>query len=465
MWSKVFWDDFYTTLPAHSIILQRSANDHVEVGAPPIRIQDGWLLIYCYIYNYFIQHATFAIEAVILKDSDPKQVVARTRQPIVVPKKHYELYGLVPNVIFPSGALIENNDILIYYGAADTTVCLVNIKLNELLGDMLPQSQGATVFKTRDLIPVVRNPGNPIISPRRENKWESQFTFNPGAIYEGNRVHLLYRAMGSDNTSVLGYAVSPDGYKIGERESFPVYFPREAFEMKQQGSGNSGCEDPRVVKIDGRIYMCYTAFNSKDNPRVALTSISTDDFYAKKWNWEKPILISPPKIDDKDATLFPTKINGKYVFLHRFSPNVWIDYVDDLSFHEGKYLNGEILMTPRVYSWDSEKIGIGPPPILCESGWLLIYHGLSRYSKKYRLGAVLLARDNPSLVLSQLDYPILEPESFHESKGARPGTVFCNGAVVLGEMLYLYYGAGDEVIDVARLPLEKLLGELKKYRI
>ena len=122
-------------------------------------------------------------------------------------------------------------------------------------------------------------------------------------------------------------------------------------------------------------------------------------------------------------------------------------------------------MTPRVFSWDSEKIGIGPPPILCESGWLLIYHGLSRYSKKYRLGAVLLARDNPSLVLSQLDYPILEPESFHESKGARPGTVFCNGAVVLGEMLYLYYGAGDEVIDVARLPLEKLLGELKKYRI
>src|SRR3989344_4544011 len=197
MWSSVYWNDFYATLNAHTINLARSKNDHVEVGAAPVKTRDGWLLLYCYIYNYFIGHPTFAIEAVLLKSDDPKQVIARSAHPILVPKAHYELYGIVPNVVFPTGALIENDDLVFYYGAADTTVCRAEINLDKLLAELLPQSAGVPVFKTKDLIAKERFKGNPIISPKTENKWEERFTFNPGAIYLDDKVHLLYRAMGS----------------------------------------------------------------------------------------------------------------------------------------------------------------------------------------------------------------------------------------------------------------------------
>lgn len=465
MWSSVYWNDFYQTINASTINLARSSSDHVEVGAVPVKTQDGWLLIYSYIYNYFIGHPTFAIEAVMLKGDDPKQVIARSSQPLLVPEKHYELYGIVPNIVFPSGAIVENEELIIYYGAADTTICRASLPLKELLSSLLPQSAGVPIFKTKDLVPKNRFKGNPIISPLRENKWEERFTFNPGAIYLDNKVHLLYRAMGGDDTSVLGYAALNDGLFVKERLNTPVYTPREDFEKKRGSGGNSGCEDPRVIIMGDKILMCYTAYNGFDNPRVALTSINKWDFLNKNWNWAKPVLISPPNIDDKDAILFPEKINGKYVFLHRFSPNIWIDYYTDLNFGESNFISGEILMEPRVYSWDSEKIGIGPPPLKTNAGWLLIYHGISRYSKKYRLGAALLETENPSVVLARLDYPILEPETEHEKWGFRPDTVFSNGAVLLNDKLFIYTGAGDQVIDVVTIPLEKLLDELKKYHI
>src|SRR3989344_5109234 len=120
---------------------------------------------------------------------------------------------------------------------------------------------------------------------------------------------------------------------------------------------------------------------------------------------------------------------------------------------------------PRVYSWDSEKIGIGPPPIKTNVGWLRIDHGLSRYSRKYRLGAALLALDKPRQVIARLDYPILEPMHEFEKKGFRPDTVFSCGAVVMGEELFVYYGGGDEVVCVAKLPLQQLLLELSKSTV
>ena len=54
--------------------------------------------------------------------------------------------------------------------------------------------------------------------------------------------------------------------------------------------------------------MCYTAYDGKNPPRVAFTSIAVKDFLTHKWKWAKPILISPPGMDDKDAALFPRKI-------------------------------------------------------------------------------------------------------------------------------------------------------------
>src|SRR5208283_691073 len=107
--------------------------------------------------------------------------------------------------------------------------------------------------------------GNPILKPDSKKRWETKSVFNPAAIYEGGKVHILYRAIGETDVSVLGYASSLDGLHINERLDKPVYVPRESFEGVNPGhsyasevpniyisggGGSGGCEDPRLTKID-----------------------------------------------------------------------------------------------------------------------------------------------------------------------------------------------------------------------
>ena len=107
------------------------------------------------------------------------------------------------------------------------------------------------------------------------------------------------------------------------------------------------------------------------------------------------MLISPPGMDDKDAAVFPKKIGGKYVFLHRLGSEIWIDRVDDLKFKDGKFLGGEVLMRPRDTAWDSKRIGISAPPIETKYGWLLLYHGISKRTGHYNVRAALLDLKDP----------------------------------------------------------------------
>ena len=209
--------------------------------------------------------------------------------------------------------------------------------------------------------------------------------------------------------------------------------------------------------------MCYTAYNGIDPTRVALTSIAENDFYEQTWDhWETPILISPPGINDKNACVFPEKINNTYVFFHRIDPCIWIDYVKDITFRGNRWLSGEILLEPRTDKWDSEKVGISAPPIKTDQGWLLLYHGVSKKDRMYRLGALLLHPEHPNHVLSRLDEPILEPKEDYEMRGMRSGTVFSNGMVLKDGKLYVYYGGADQVLAVAYCELDKLLKELTK---
>ena len=67
--------------------------------------------------------------------------------------------------------------------------------------------------------------GNPILKPDAKNRWETKAAFNPATIYEGGKVHILYRAIGESDVSVLGYASSLDGLHINERIDKPAIFP------------------------------------------------------------------------------------------------------------------------------------------------------------------------------------------------------------------------------------------------
>ena len=59
--------------------------------------------------------------------------------------------------------------------------------------------------------------GNPILKPQPKHWWESKAAFNPGAIYEQGKIHIIYRAIGDSDISVFGYASSIDGFHIDER--------------------------------------------------------------------------------------------------------------------------------------------------------------------------------------------------------------------------------------------------------
>ncbi len=124
--------------------------------------------------------------------------------------------------------------------------------------------------------------GNPILRPIEEHAWESREVFNTAAVYLDGKVHLLYRAMGNDNISRIGYANSSDGFKIDERLPQPVYEPRSECEK-------DGCEDPRLTEIEGQLIMTYTALREYSHLQVyqiALTSIAKEDFMQRKWNWD-----------------------------------------------------------------------------------------------------------------------------------------------------------------------------------
>jgi predicted GH43/DUF377 family glycosyl hydrolase len=453
IWSPDFWPNWYASLDTHAINFQRSDRDHVEIGAPPIKTKHGWLLIYSYIRNYFSNRKIFGVEAALLDLHDPSKIIARTDMPIMTPEEEYELYGEVPNIVFPSGALLNRGRLHIYYGSADTTCSLATCSLKRLMDAML--------IRQKEHIQFERYAQNPILEPIKEHSWESKAVFNPAAWYDGRRTHLLYRAMSDDNTSVFGYAALDDDMSVHERLPDPVYVPRKPFEQKNISGGNSGCEDPRITKLGDRLYVCYTAFDGVNSPRVALTSIGAKDFLNKKWKWEDPVLISPPGIDDKDACVFPQKINGKYVIIHRIGNDIDIAFARHMRFGKRVWLEEHKWLKPRPGHWDSLKVGISAPPLKTKRGWILIYHGVSEDDHIYRVGAVLLDSRDPEHIIGRTDYPLFEPETSYEKQGQVGNVVFPCGAAIINDTVYMYYGGGDSVVGVAYMKVDKLLRILK----
>ncbi len=317
---------------------------------------------------------------------------------------------------------------------------------------------------------------NPILKPIAKKFWESRAVFNPAALYDDGKVHIIYRAIGDSDTSVMGYATSRNGVTIDYRSSRPVYVPTQPFELPDTsfpfpltpymsgGGGYGGCEDPRIVKIGNRIYMTYVAYNGRDPPRVALTSIDASDFKNQCWNWEPAVLISPAGVVDKNACLLPEKVNGKYVMFHRIFPDILIDFLDDLNFDgKTKWLKGEYKISPRKYSWDSRKLGVGAPPIKTNDGWLTIYQAVGDDDAgRYKIGAMLLDLNNPTKVLYRNDKPILSPDMNYENEGHKAGVVYPCGAVNLNGDLIVYYGGADTVVCAAKAKFDTFLTNLKQ---
>ncbi len=230
--------------------------------------------------------------------------------------------------------------------------------------------------------------------------------------------------------------------------------------MKMKENANSGAEDPRVMLIGDRIYMCYTAYDSIHPPRVAISSIALSDFLDRNFIWDIPVLVTPEGVDDKDACVFDTKIGDKYLIFHRVGTDICGDYIDTLDFTQERVNKCIVVLGPRVGMWDSAKVGISSPPIKTKYGWLLLYHGVSKRHSTYRIGAVLLDPHDPTIVLARSTDPVFEPTEPYEKTGVVNNVVFPCGSVVDNGIVYIYYGGADKVVGVAECSLDDILNPL-----
>jgi predicted GH43/DUF377 family glycosyl hydrolase len=144
-------------------------------------------------------------------------------------------------------------------------------------------------------------------------------------------------------------------------------------------------------------------------------------------------------------------VKGKSVLFHRIDPNICIAYSDDMH----NWNDSRVVMTPRENSWDCVRVGIAGPPIELEEGWLQIYHGVDQ-NRVYRLGALLLEKDNPEKILYRSLEPFFEPETDYERKGFIPNVVFSCGAIRCGDDILVSYGAADTVVSVSRFSLAEI---------
>jgi len=331
---------------------------------------------------------------------------------------------------------------------------------------------------------------NPILQPNPVNAWEALVTTNPGAWYDERtgQVILIYRAAGVDpaHRISLGVATSTNGYDFVRVADEPF------LTTSAEGHWDAGSvEDARVVKFGDWYFITYAAvpvlpgqywLNSGGRWQIA---DQTPDFpIGLRNNWTRTGLLltkdfqqvyragylSDPTVDDRDVIIFPERVNGKFVTLHRpmqwcgtgypcEQPAIWIAFSDDLL--EQKRLQ---LLAQVEYGWEAGKIGGAAPPIKTDDGWLMLYHAVGS-DNRYRVGALLLDLNAPTHVLARTPEPIYEPSAWYEMEGIYKGITFPCGNVVIGGTLFVYYGGADQYCGVATCALADLLAHLDDCRV
>lgn len=303
-----------------------------------------------------------------------------------------------------------------------------------------------------------RHPTNPILTAKQW-PYPANTVFNPGATMFNGKVLLLARVEDRRGHSHMTKAISDDGItnwqidSVATLEADPVNHPEEIW----------GIEDPRIVRLDelNKWAITYTAF-SRSGPLVAMAL--TDDFV--KFDRVGPIMAP----EDKDAAMFPRRINGKWTLIHRpivanYVPgaHMWLSYSDDL-IHWG---DRKVLMHARRGGWwDGGKIGLAAPPLETAEGWLTFYHGVRQTASGsiYRMGLALLDLEEPTKVLHRGEEWVFGPTEWYEREGDVDDVVFPSGWVLdeKSGLLKMYYGAADSCIAMATASVSDLLAYVRQ---
>lgn len=297
-----------------------------------------------------------------------------------------------------------------------------------------------------------RHPANPILTAD-DWPYPVNVVFNPAAAEVDGTTVILARVedlRGISHLSVARSANGVDGWKV---DPTPLLEPAAGVESEQWGF-----EDARIVfvpELDRWTITC-TAYGPA-GPAVYLAT--TRDFETV----ERYGIIRHP--EDKNAALLPYKIDGEWVLFHRPQTAyggshgaILLSRSPDLH----NWSAPEAVLQPRAGAWwDSSRIGIGPPPLHTEHGWLVIYHGVKETVTGgiYRVGLALTDLDEPTRVLHRLPGWILGPLADYERTGDVPNVIFPCGILHdagSGEVR-LYYGAADTSICLATAQLDDLL--------
>lgn len=296
-----------------------------------------------------------------------------------------------------------------------------------------------------------RHRSNPILTAR-DWPYPVHSVFNPGAVrLSDGTTLLLCRAEDRRGLSHLCAARSRNGIDGWAIDSIPTLVgdPVEAC---------WGIEDPRITFVPelDKYAVAYTAY-TKGGPGVCLAM--TKDFR----QFEQLGLVMQP--DDKDAALLPRKFDGNFALIHRplsdSGAHIWVSFSPDLR-NWGRH---QLVFTARKGAWwDANKIGLSLPLIETPRGWLMIYHGVKQTASGslYRVGAALLALDDPTNCLLRGDSWIFGPEEDYERQGDVSNVVFPCGYVLGddGDALRIYYGCADTCIGLAISSVRNLLGWL-----
>jgi predicted GH43/DUF377 family glycosyl hydrolase len=297
-----------------------------------------------------------------------------------------------------------------------------------------------------------RHPGNPILTAE-DWPYAVNAVFNPAAASLDGVTILLTRVEDRKGISHLTVARSSNGVDGWSVSPTPLFAPDDTVPSEQWGF-----EDPRAVWVDelGCWVITCTAYGPA-GPAVYLAT--TKDFDSI----EPYGVIRHP--EDKNAALLPHRIDGRWVLFHRPKTQFGGGHGEILLSRSDDLVNWsapERVLQPREGAWwDSLRIGIGPPPLRTEDGWLLVYHGVKHTvaGDIYRVGLALLDLDEPTRVLRRGPQWVLAPLAPYERTGDVPNVVFPCGLLhdIDSDELRLYYGAADSSVCLATARLRDVL--------
>ena len=218
--------------------------------------------------------------------------------------------------------------------------------------------------------------------------------------------------------------------------------------------------DPRLVKIEDTYYIiwCQDAYG----PTIGM---------AKTTDFEKFVRIENPFLPfNRNAVLFPRKVNNKFLMLSRPSDSGHTPF-GDIFVSESKDMeywgHHRHVMSKSRNWWENLKIGGGTAPVETTEGWLLFYHGVTNTCNGfvYSIGGVILDINEPSRVKYRCSDFLLTPEMPYEECGFVPNVCFPCAALCDAETgrIAVYYGCADSYVGIAFTTADTVISYIKEH--